>query len=56
VTPDRMTKPPKPKAPSARAIPFGARLLNLFWLDPGSPEDIAIQLTEGRILGCSPTL
>jgi precorrin-8X/cobalt-precorrin-8 methylmutase len=24
-------------------------------IDPGSPEDIAIQLTEGWILGCSPT-
>ena len=37
---------------------------NLLWLefarpveiDPGSPEDIAIQLTEGWILGCSPTV
>jgi hypothetical protein len=25
-------------------------------IDPGSPEDIAIQLTEGWILGCSPTV
>jgi hypothetical protein len=25
-------------------------------IDPGSPEDIAVQLTEGWILGCSPTL
>jgi hypothetical protein len=24
-------------------------------IDPGSPEDIAIQLTQGRILVCSPT-
>jgi precorrin-8X/cobalt-precorrin-8 methylmutase len=37
---------------------------NLLWfefgrpaeIDPGSPEDIAIQLTEGWILGCSPTV
>ena len=36
---------------------------DLFWfefarpvkIDPGSPEDIAIQLAEGWILGCSPT-
>jgi precorrin-8X/cobalt-precorrin-8 methylmutase len=25
-------------------------------IDPGSPEDIAVQLTEGWILGCSPTV
>jgi hypothetical protein len=25
-------------------------------IDPGSPEDIAIQLTEGWILGSSPTV
>jgi hypothetical protein len=37
---------------------------NLLWfefarpveIDPGSPEDIAIQLSEGWILGCSPTV
>ncbi len=39
-------------------------LQDLLWLefarpieiDPGSPEDIAVQLTEGWILGCSPTV
>jgi hypothetical protein len=25
-------------------------------IDPGPPEDIAVQLTEGWILGCSPTV
>jgi precorrin-8X/cobalt-precorrin-8 methylmutase len=50
-----------------RAIWEWARNLDrqdLLWLefarpldiDPGSPEDIAIQLTEGWILGCSPTV
>jgi hypothetical protein len=37
---------------------------NLLWLefcrpveiDPGSPEDIAVQLTEGWIIGSSPTV
>jgi NADPH-dependent curcumin reductase len=32
------------------------RWLSLDHIDPGSKEDIAVQLTEGWILGSSPTI
>jgi hypothetical protein len=34
---------------------FGAEFARPIEIDPASPEDIAIQVTEGWILGCSPT-
>jgi hypothetical protein len=35
---------------------FGLNLPAPIEIDPGSPEDVAVQLTEGWILGSSPTV